>query len=520
MRRSSSALIALAAVPAFASALIVVDSPGDATERRVEVRSTAWLGMHPAGRDRGRERGRRRDVSTFDRAALRRRVGPTKSNWNRRCRRSPSRSPSTAPPLPAPLTRPPSAIVGPRRRSRRLIVEAADVTIEDVAFAGGKAGIEVLGGAAGFKATGDWFGDEARRKRQPAIGTAGSSSGRTPTAPRSADGEGGDAAATSSPTAEVGHQARRRLAGEDPAATTSASAPRARRGGRRNRKVRIVDGPASHAGRTTKSAARYRGRRRDPRMRRSLQRDRDRTGERGIDLAGDIAAGGLRQAARPRSAATTSASAATAKARSAKTPTACSPRPRRPAASPGPARSPSAAPRPAKRTTSRAAHSGSSPKRRRISAPSATRSASPRTAALRVAGRCRDRPLRRIDRTERRMIAGNRMILGADAVGIETVFGHALITGNTIEGGLIGIETAASEGPGDAISANTIVGTDAGDAIRDELNVVHRQQRSRLGRSRHRGRRRWRTQPDRRRPGPAKRTRSKAGSPGATAARS
>jgi hypothetical protein len=76
--------------------------------------------------------------------------------------------------------------------------------------------------------------------------------------------------------------------------------------------------------------------------------------------------------------------------------------------------------------------------------------------------------------TEPALVAGNQMVLGPDTLGIETVFGQALLVGNTIKGGLVGIETAAAgPGGGDVIQVNTVTGTDRqGILLQDELNVV------------------------------------------------
>jgi hypothetical protein len=76
--------------------------------------------------------------------------------------------------------------------------------------------------------------------------------------------------------------------------------------------------------------------------------------------------------------------------------------------------------------------------------------------------------------TEPALISGNQMMLSPDTLGIETVFGQAEILGNSIQGGLIGIETTGSgPGGGDVIRANTVVDTDReGMLIHDEQNVV------------------------------------------------
>ena len=76
--------------------------------------------------------------------------------------------------------------------------------------------------------------------------------------------------------------------------------------------------------------------------------------------------------------------------------------------------------------------------------------------------------------TEDAHIADNQVTVGIDAIGIESNWGHASITGNKIEGSLFGITTGfGSEGPGDVVSGNAIVGSDRnGIQIGNESNVV------------------------------------------------
>jgi hypothetical protein len=76
--------------------------------------------------------------------------------------------------------------------------------------------------------------------------------------------------------------------------------------------------------------------------------------------------------------------------------------------------------------------------------------------------------------TEPALVTGNRMILEPDTVGVESFFGHAEIVGNSIRGGLFGIETReAGVGGGDIINVNKISGTDRqGILIADDFNVV------------------------------------------------
>jgi hypothetical protein len=76
--------------------------------------------------------------------------------------------------------------------------------------------------------------------------------------------------------------------------------------------------------------------------------------------------------------------------------------------------------------------------------------------------------------TEPALIGGNEMVLEPDTIGIESFFGQALILGNSIQGGLFGIQTReAGAGGGDIIQANSISGTDRqGMLIADDFNVV------------------------------------------------
>jgi hypothetical protein len=56
-----------------------------------------------------------------------------------------------------PIVTPNAAVIAPAGEPA-LVVEANDVTIENIAFGGGKAGIEVAESSTGFKAKGNWFG--------------------------------------------------------------------------------------------------------------------------------------------------------------------------------------------------------------------------------------------------------------------------------------------------------------------------------------------------------------------------
>jgi hypothetical protein len=77
--------------------------------------------------------------------------------------------------------------------------------------------------------------------------------------------------------------------------------------------------------------------------------------------------------------------------------------------------------------------------------------------------------------TQTAHIAGNQLSLGPDTRGIESIDGRAQITGNTINGGLFGIRTAVhSEGPGDTIIDNRIKGSrHNGLLIGNDSNVVN-----------------------------------------------
>ena len=189
-----------------------------------------------------------------------------------------------------------------------LTVESSGVTIEGMAFGGGKAGIEVLNESTGFVAEGqlvrapDVIGD---RGVDPA--TRGSSSVPGPTGPRSAKAT--KPLATSSPMRPTGSTSK---APRTPkySATTSASVRWAR--GDLETGVRIADS-ATRARRSTKSAVLVPPNRHLQCVCR-LQRDRDRRrdGNRPLGRRGTAA-----RAARPGSPATTSGSAPTVQPRSA-----------------------------------------------------------------------------------------------------------------------------------------------------------------------------------------------------------
>jgi nitrous oxidase accessory protein NosD len=76
--------------------------------------------------------------------------------------------------------------------------------------------------------------------------------------------------------------------------------------------------------------------------------------------------------------------------------------------------------------------------------------------------------------TERAHISENQMTLGPDAVGIDSEYGAADITANAIQGSQMGIFTLAeSEGRGDLIQGNTVTDPDLyGIHILNESNVV------------------------------------------------
>jgi CSLREA domain-containing protein len=76
--------------------------------------------------------------------------------------------------------------------------------------------------------------------------------------------------------------------------------------------------------------------------------------------------------------------------------------------------------------------------------------------------------------TERAHISANQMDLGPDAIGIDSEWGAADITGNTIRGSQVGVFTLSpSEGRGDLIEGNTMTDPDLyGIQILNESNVV------------------------------------------------
>jgi hypothetical protein len=152
-----AALTVLAVVPAFASALIVVDSPGDqAGAARCEApltpgECTLRAAIEAANASPGF------DPVEFSIAVFQGRVGTDEIE------------PAT--PLPA-ITQPmtlfghpvfgtyqsPTVGVTAPSGAAGLKVESPGVSIEDLAFGGGKTGIEVAFGSTGFKARSDWFG--------------------------------------------------------------------------------------------------------------------------------------------------------------------------------------------------------------------------------------------------------------------------------------------------------------------------------------------------------------------------
>jgi CSLREA domain-containing protein len=76
--------------------------------------------------------------------------------------------------------------------------------------------------------------------------------------------------------------------------------------------------------------------------------------------------------------------------------------------------------------------------------------------------------------TERAHISANQMDLGPDAIGIDSEWGAADITGNTIRGSQVGVFTLApSEGRGDLIQGNTVTNPDLyGIEVLNESNVL------------------------------------------------
>ncbi len=153
----AAALIALAVVPAFASATILIESTGDegGASRCEEplVNGNCTLRSAIQAVDAHPNLG----PVEFSPFVFQHRVGTDEIE------------PQT--PLP-PVTQsteilahepagghgaPIVGIVAPAG-SAGLTIEAPDVTVEGIAFVGGKAGVEVLGDAAGFKADDNWFG--------------------------------------------------------------------------------------------------------------------------------------------------------------------------------------------------------------------------------------------------------------------------------------------------------------------------------------------------------------------------
>jgi CSLREA domain-containing protein len=76
--------------------------------------------------------------------------------------------------------------------------------------------------------------------------------------------------------------------------------------------------------------------------------------------------------------------------------------------------------------------------------------------------------------TERAHISANQMDLGPDAIGIDSEYGAADITGNAIQGSQIGVFTlGGSEGRGDLIQSNTVTNPDLyGIEVLNESNVL------------------------------------------------
>jgi hypothetical protein len=98
-------------------------------------------------------------------------------------------------------------------------------------------------------------------------------------------------------------------------------------------------------------------------------------------------------------------------------------------------------------------------------APDGTESASPENVGI---GLCDSGVTRPVE------VTGNRMSLSPDAIGIESDGGKAQITGNAIQGSFAGISTTtAAEGEGNVISSNAITEPDVyGIRILDDSNVV------------------------------------------------
>lgn len=98
-------------------------------------------------------------------------------------------------------------------------------------------------------------------------------------------------------------------------------------------------------------------------------------------------------------------------------------------------------------------------------APDGSASASPGNRAIALCNSGVSEPSR---------VAGNRMMLGSDTVGVASDAGRAQIVGNSIKGGEVGVLTVgASLGAGDLIQGNTVVGTDReGMLIGNDSNVI------------------------------------------------
>ena len=98
-------------------------------------------------------------------------------------------------------------------------------------------------------------------------------------------------------------------------------------------------------------------------------------------------------------------------------------------------------------------------------APDGSASASPEHMAIALCNSGVSEPSR---------VAGNRMMLGPDTVGVASDAGRAQIVGNSIKGGLIGVLTAGeSTGAGDLIQGNSVTGTDnQGILIAADSNVI------------------------------------------------
>ena len=165
------ALIALAVVPAFASALIKVENAEDlAGAARCEPgAATGECTLRGAieALDAGAGGPIEFSIGTFE--------GHVGTDEIQLLSPLPPIEESTTlfghPVVGGPFTSPTVAVVAPAGEAA-LTIEASNVTVEDVAFGGGETGIEVIPGEVGFEAKGDWFGLKLDASANPIGGVA------------------------------------------------------------------------------------------------------------------------------------------------------------------------------------------------------------------------------------------------------------------------------------------------------------------------------------------------------------